>query len=94
MLRDKLEITKEDAIDLANDEYDDTIYEVISDKIDGSSRWSIEYELVVKTLADGRYWKSYYSRGATESQDEGPYEYGDPEFTEVFPKQVEVTIYE
>jgi hypothetical protein len=89
-----LQIEKEDAQDLVWGDYDETIYEVISNKIVSKSRWSYRSELIIKTLADGKFWKSFYSQGATESQDESPYEYGDVKFLEVFPKQIEVTIYE
>lgn len=93
MERAKLKIDNETARGLANGDYDDTIYEVVSDKIKSKSRWSYNSELIIKTLADGRFWRSFYSRGATESQDESPYEYGEPNFTEVFPKLVSVVIY-
>lgn len=89
-----LQIEKEVAEGLAYGDYDNTIYEVISNKIVSKSRWSYRSELIIKTIADGKFWKSFYSQGATESQDESPYEYGKCEFVEVFPKQVEVTIYE
>ena len=94
MKKQKLQIEKEVATDLAYGDYDNTVYEIISNKIVSKSRWSYISELIVKTLADGKFWKSFYSQGATESQDESPYEYGEPIFEEVFPKQVEVTIYE
>lgn len=94
MEKQKLQIEKEVATDLAYGDYDNTVYEIISNKIVSKSRWSYRNELIVKTLADGKFWKSFYSQGATESQDESPYEYEEPVFEEVFPKQVEVTIYE
>lgn len=93
MTKQKLLIEKEVAVDLAYGEYDDTIFEIISNKIIDVSRWSYRKEIIVKTLIDGRFWKSSYSKGATESQDEGPYDYSDPIFEEVFPEQVMITIY-
>ena len=89
-----LQIEKEDAEGLAYGDYDETIYEVISNKIISKSRWSYRSELIIKTIADGKFWKSFYSQGATESQDISPYQNGDVKFVEVFPKQIEVTIYE
>lgn len=89
-----LKIEQEVAEGLACGDYDDTIYEVISNKIVSKSRWTYRSELIIKTIADGRFWKSFHKQGATETQNEGPYEYGEPEFKEVFPKQIEITIYE
>jgi hypothetical protein len=94
MEKQKLQIEEEVARGLAYDDYDDTIYEVISNEIVDTSRWSYMSELIIKTISDGRFWRSYYSQGATESQDESPYEYGDAKFEEVFPKQIEITVYE
>lgn len=93
MTKQKLLIEKEVAVDLAYGEYDDTIFKIISNKIIDVSRWSYRKEIIVKTLIDERFWKSTYSIGATESQDEGPYDYSDPIFEEVFPEQVMITIY-
>jgi hypothetical protein len=39
----------------------------------------------VQRKSDGKYFKDGYRRGATESQDERPYEWSEPNFTEVFP---------
>jgi hypothetical protein len=89
----KLNIDKDTAINLAYGDFDNTVFEVISNKITGKSRWSYHNELIVKTLADNRYFQATYSIGATEGQHEGPFEYGEPNFVEVFPKTVEQIIY-
>jgi len=93
MEKAKLEISREDAQDLAYDDHDGSIYEVVVNKTIDTTRWSIIRELVIKTLSDGRYWKDTYSIGATESQDETAFEYSDPEFLEVFPTTVETVVY-
>ncbi|CAB4142534.1 hypothetical protein UFOVP434_17 [uncultured Caudovirales phage] len=49
-------------------------WEIISQEITDKGRWSIHYELVVKNLETGKVYKTYYSVGATECQDEGPWE--------------------
>ena len=49
--------------------------------------------MIIKTLDDGKFYRAVYSRGATESQDERPFEYGEPIFIEVFPKTVEHVVY-
>lgn len=56
-----------------------------------TSRWSNHYELVF--AHEGKFYRTYYSVGATEQQDEGPWEYdGDEiECVEVVEKEVTVT---
>lgn len=76
-----------------DDEWNDgTIYpnlEVVHSKMIDTSRWSHVYERVYKDLDTGKYWRTSYSVGATECQDEHPYENdGDTvEFTEVVPRE-------
>jgi hypothetical protein len=50
--------------------------EVIEDTITGVSRWSVQHRLIFKWI-DGKYYKAHYSVGATEMQDEGPWDYVD-----------------
>jgi hypothetical protein len=74
---------------------DSTIGEVIEDKIDDHDRWSVHHSIVFKTPADGRFFQTGYRVGATEYQDESPFEY-DPEeieCPEVFPESVLMTVY-
>ena len=59
-----------------------------------TTRWSIIYEIVVKRLSDGKFFQDAYKVGATESQDEGPYEYSNPNFTQVFPIEKTFIVYE
>jgi len=49
--------------------------EIVSDEIDGHRRWSVDHTLIFRL--DDKVWRAGYSRGATESQDEGPWEYED-----------------
>ena len=83
MNREKLILTSEQGRDIVYG--DESNFVTIEDKIVGTRRWSIEYEIVVQRKSDGKYFKDGYSRGATENQDESPYEYSEPNFTEVFP---------
>ena len=83
MNKEKLILTSEQGRDIVYG--DDSNFVTIEDKIVGTRRWSIEYEIVVQRKSDGKYFKDGYCRGATESQDESPYEYLEPNFTEVFP---------
>lgn len=60
-----------------------------------TSRWSEIHEAVYLEVKTGKYWHTTYSVGATESQDERPYEYDgrEIEFTEVKPIEVKVIKY-
>lgn len=49
-------------------------YEVIEDEIVDHSRWSVVHRLVFKELPTGKFYETNYSVGATENQDEGPFE--------------------
>jgi hypothetical protein len=82
MNREKLNLTSEQGRDIIDGHYN---FAIIEDKIVGKRRWSTEYEIVVQRKSDGKYFKDGYRRGATESQDERPYEWSEPNFTEVFP---------
>ena len=76
--------------------FDDTPenYEIIENELTDTSRWSNHYRQVFRY--EGLFYVTNYSVGATESQDEQPYEYdGDEiECKEVFPVEVMVTKYE
>lgn len=80
------------AVDFEETEFDEfakTIYNKITD----TDRWSTHY-LQVFRIGE-RYFKTYYSQGSTEMQDESPYEYDDEwvEVEEVVSKEVTVTKY-
>ena len=81
--REKLNLTKEQADDILFG-IDDQ-YEIVSDKIVSHKRWSVVHSIVIKRKSDGKYFKDQYEVGATENQDQNPYEYIAPNFTEVFP---------
>jgi len=82
MNKEKLNLTAEQGRDIIDGHYN---FAIIEDKIVGKRRWSTEYEIVVKRISDGKFFKDAYRRGATENQDERPYEWSEPNFTEVFP---------
>lgn len=56
-------------------------------EITGNGRWSIHHRRVFEF--EGKFYETRYSVGATESQDESPYEYAPDEIecNEVFPVQ-------
>ena len=67
---------------------------VLYDKITDRSRWSIHHEMVFKT-ENGRMYRAFYSEGATEMQDESPWEYEDKvECEEVHLVEKTVKVYE
>lgn len=64
-------------------------YNAIEDEVIDSSRWSIHHRIIFEY--DGKYYKTWYSVGSTEMQDESPWEYDDEvECHEVKKKQVTV----
>ena len=65
--------------------YDNTIV----DRIVNTTRWSIVHEIVFED--HGKFYMTTYSKGATECQDESPWEYKDEiKCTEVELKEVKV----
>ena len=93
MQREKLNISKDDALEFTLGDNADG-FKLIEDKLVDTSRWSEIHEIVIQRNSDGKYFKDSYSVGATEQQDEQPWEYEDPDFTEVFKKEVTTFIYE
>lgn len=83
-----MKLTKEKALEIL----DGDVGEILDQKIIGNSRWSIYYDIIVKL--DDRFYRATYSVGATEMQDESPWQYEkEIEFREVEPIQVNMTIY-
>jgi hypothetical protein len=70
--------------------------ETVSDRLIGKGRWTINHELVFRETASGRFFRVHYSEGATEQQDESPFEYAtdDVAVVEVRPAERVVTVYE
>jgi len=85
--------TKQSLLDCLYDESE--ILTKVIDEIDDQSRWSTYHTLVFKTNNEGRFYRTGYSVGSTEMQDERPWEYeGDAiECEEVFPVEVKTVKY-
>jgi len=66
----------------------------VYDRVVGNGRWSVHHERVFSH--EGRFYRTTYSVGATESQDESPYDYQPDmvECEEVFPRNRVVVVYE
>lgn len=89
--REKLTLTARRARNILDG--DDPAYRVIRDEIEDTTRWSIVHSVVIQSVADGRFWSDGYRVGATESQDESPWEHRKPDFTEVFPVEQVTIVY-
>ncbi|MCF4099796.1 hypothetical protein [Maritalea mediterranea] len=74
--------------------FDEGVFKVVVNEIVDTSRWSNIYDLVFEW--QGSFYRTSYSVGATEMQDEQPFEYADAEVEcfEVAPKVISKTIYE
>lgn len=55
---------------------------VVKNVITDTSRWSVHYSLIFHDMNEDKFYSVTYSRGATESQDEYPFEW-EPEKVEV-----------
>lgn len=53
-----------------------------------NTRWSIVHEAIFLHKPSGKHYSLVWSRGATEQQDESPFEYDEPEPVEVELKEV------
>jgi len=65
----KIKIPREQMLDILGTD------DAIEDEIVDHTRWAVHHEMVFKK--DGKFYKTWYSVGATESQDESPWEYED-----------------
>lgn len=67
--------------------------EIILNEMIDHSRWSVHHRLIFKF--EDKYWETSYSVGATESQDESPWEYDDDviKCKQVEPKAVQTIQY-
>lgn len=63
-----IQLPRETLLDIMDEEVN-----VLVDEIVDTSRWSIQYDFVFKY--QGKIYQTGYQVGATEQQDEGPWEY-------------------
>ena len=86
-----MKFKKTDLLEVLYDDHE--VIKKIRDTLIDTSRWSEHHELIFEK--DGKLYSTSYSRGATEQQDESPFEY-DPdeiECTEVEAYEKTVTEY-
>lgn len=51
----------------------DLPYNAVEDDVIDNNRWSISHKIIFED--DGKFYQTYYNVGATECQDERPWEY-------------------
>jgi len=85
-----MKLTSEEACNVIWGDTED--WKPASDKnIDGTSRWSVFMSQVFEHIPTGKFYLFEWSKGATECQDEDPFEYVDEvEPSEVVEKEVTV----
>ena len=85
---------KQELLNLLDDDPSEGYEIVVEPKLYETRRWSNCYEMIFSY--EGNFYSTTYSRGATEMQDESPYEYAPEEIacTQVIPKEVTTIIYE
>lgn len=76
-----MKLKKEEARDIVWGDHED--WETIATEITDTGRWSIQKRGVFRHIPTGKYYQLWWSVGATEYQDEKPFEYTDPEPVEV-----------
>ena len=67
------EFTKEIMQEIASEDTDD--FTIIKQHVIDTTRWATVHEMIFGELSTGKFYRSYFNRGATEMQDERPYEY-------------------
>ena len=84
---------KQELLDLLDG--DETLYQLINDELIDHTRWSVTHEIVFRDKATDEFFRAYYNVGATEYQDESPWEYEDEVIASyVVPVVVHVVRYE
>ena len=68
-------------------------FKIVEDKLSGTSRWSVIYRLVFGF--EGKFYSTSYRYGATEMQEENPFDYDEEEIEceEVVPVEETITVY-
>ena len=83
MNREKLNLTSEQGRDIVYG--NDSNFVTVEVRLIAKRRLVDDYKIVVKRKSDGKYFKDIYCRGnETEDKHERPYEWSEPNFTEVF----------
>lgn len=88
-----MKFSKSFLFELACEDYDDKVVELISTELVDTTRWCVVYEQIFKF--EDRFYITSYRVGATESQDERPYEWEGDEIdcVEVVPTEKTMIVY-
>ena len=85
---DPMKLTNEQARQVVQE--DTWRFEIVEDEISDHRRWSVSHACIFRDRKTGKHYQVTYDVGATEKQDERPFEYTDPDPVEV--EKVEVTV--
>jgi hypothetical protein len=92
-MKEILELTPEEGRRIIWSDTDE--FKTINTEIVDTGRWSIHKEAIVQRFSDGKFFKTGFSVGATESQEERPFEYDSKAFfIEVVPVEKTIIVYE
>lgn len=85
-------LNKEEARDIVYEDHED--FEKVEENCIDQERWSVVYEGIFKQKSTGKFYKVVWSVGATECQEERPFEYEkEVEFIEVEPYEKLVVVW-
>lgn len=79
-------ISKEEAEQIVNEDHEN--WQLISETIEGQSRWSTHYSGIFKHIPTNKHYEVSYSRGSTEQQDQDLFYEDNIDFFEVEEKEV------
>ncbi|MBU8921732.1 MAG: hypothetical protein KOO63_07930 [Bacteroidales bacterium] len=87
-----MKTTEEEAQAMLYGDNDD--FEIILDELEELDRWSATSRLIVRQMSTDKFFETYYSQGATEQQDQAPFEYaGTVTWNEVAPVEEMCLVY-
>lgn len=89
-----MKLSKQEAQELVCDNLKG--FKEISDEIVDTRRWSVTHNYICQHVESGKFYEVEFSCGATEQQDEQPFEFDEEPIwlTEVVPVEKIVTVYE
>ena len=85
-----MKLTRKEARNIVQADHQDWVLVPDTMALTGQHRWTIDYVAVFQHVPSGRYYSLRWTEGATEMQDQDPFDYEDPNPVEV--QQVERTV--
>jgi hypothetical protein len=77
------DLTNKQCRELIFEDLDTEQFKIMEDIITGHDRWSVFHSLVIKDTYSDKFYETEYRVGATENQDERPFEHTDPNWVEL-----------